>query len=164
MRVETVTRDSLPDMGALRFSPGQVAAFERDGFVTPIDVLDGDGVRLLARQLLPAQAFDGPMEGLLESLEPAQRAEFNSSVPAVLRAGQASIHHSHTVHGSFGNRSDRPRRALVLNYLAADTRVADGSQPLLAGVPLLPEGAVVEGPDFPVVLDLGERAGSGQAG
>ena len=35
----------------------------------------------------------------------------------------------------------------------AETRVADGSQPLLRGVPRLPDGAVVDGPEFPVVYE-----------
>jgi ectoine hydroxylase-related dioxygenase (phytanoyl-CoA dioxygenase family) len=75
-------------------------------------------------------------------------------VPALLRAGQAAIHHSHTLHGSWGNRSERPRRALVLNYLGPDTRSADGTRPLLRGVPAVPRGAVIEGPWFPIALDL----------
>ena len=74
-----------------------------------------------------------------------------------MRAGQATIHHSHTLHGSGPNRSGRWRRAVVLNYMAATVRVADGSQPLLRGVPLLATGAVVDGPDFPIVFDA--RAG-----
>jgi hypothetical protein len=36
--------------------------------------------------------------------------------------------------------------------MAADTRVVDGSEPLLKGVPLLPEGALVEGEHFPLLL------------
>ncbi len=72
-------------------------------------------------------------------------------VAVPVRAGQATIHHSHTLHGSDRNRSDRWRRAAVFNYMGADVRVADGAAPLLRGVPLLPTGAVVEGPDFPIV-------------
>ena len=101
--------------------------------------------------LLPKQAFDGPIDALLDHLDAERRAAF-APVPVELRAGQASIHDAHTVHGSYGNRSDRLRRSLVLNYMGADTVVADGTQPLLRGVPLLAEGALVEGPHFPVVL------------
>jgi hypothetical protein len=35
----------------------------------------------------------------------------------------------------------------------AATRVADGSQPLLAHVPSIDEGALVDGPFFPIVLN-----------
>ncbi len=98
--------------------------------------------------LLPKLPFDAPLEAIRVHLPPG--AEFAPiAVPA--RAGQATIHHSHVLHGSDRNRSDRWRRAIVLNYMGADVRVADGSQPLLRGVPLLPTGAVVDGPDFPIV-------------
>ena len=32
-----------------------------------------------------------------------------------------------------------------------DTRCADGEKPLLAGVPVIPEGAVIDGDYFPIV-------------
>ncbi|MCK5944019.1 MAG: phytanoyl-CoA dioxygenase family protein [Planctomycetes bacterium] len=99
--------------------------------------------------LLPSLPFDSPLEAIRAQL-PAGANFAPVAVP--VPAGSATFHHSHTLHGSDRNRSDRWRRAVVLNYMAADTRVADGSQPLLAGVPPLPEGAVIEGPDFPVVL------------
>jgi ectoine hydroxylase-related dioxygenase (phytanoyl-CoA dioxygenase family) len=97
--------------------------------------------------LLPKSRFDGPMQ---------QVGGADGAVPALLRAGEASLHHSHTLHGSHANRSDRPRRALVFNYMGAKTRSADGTTPLLRGVPLVPEGEVIEGEHFPIVLDLGE--------
>ena len=94
--------------------------------------------------LLPKARFDGPMD---------QVTAARGAVPAVVRAGQASIHHSHTVHGSHANTSDRPRRALVFNYMGARTRCADGTTPLLKGVPLVREGEVIDGEFFPIVLD-----------
>jgi hypothetical protein len=106
--------------------------------------------------LLPKQAFDGPMDGVLAHLDRAQRAAFRR-VPATMPRGHASIHHSHTLHGSFANLSSRPRRSVVLNYMAPDTRVADGSAPLLRGVPYLEQGAIVDGPHFPIVLERGRR-------
>lgn len=101
-------------------------------------------------ELLPAVSFDAPIDSLLEHLPPDRREAF-APVPVRLRAGEASIHHSHTVHGSHPNCADRPRRALVINAMHPDTRCADGSRPLLRGVPLLPEGAVIEGDHFPLV-------------
>ncbi|MFM1872946.1 MAG: hypothetical protein RL398_2368 [Planctomycetota bacterium] len=98
--------------------------------------------------LLPKLPFDAPLEAIRPHLPPG--AEFRP-VAVPVRAGQATLHHSHTLHGSDRNRSDRWRRAVVLNYMGAHVRVADGSQPLLRGVPLLPTGALVEGPDFPLV-------------
>jgi ectoine hydroxylase-related dioxygenase (phytanoyl-CoA dioxygenase family) len=70
-----------------------------------------------------------------------------------VRAGQATFHHSHTLHGSDQNRSTRWRRAVVCNYMGAHVRVADGSQPLLRGVPLLKTGELITGKDFPIVFE-----------
>ena len=49
----------------------------------------------------------------------------------VLKAGECTFHTLHTVNGSYGNRSDRPRRAVVLNFMKSDTRSGDGVSPLL---------------------------------
>jgi len=98
--------------------------------------------------LLPSVPFDAPLEEVRRHLPP----DFEwcpVAVPA--RAGQATIHHSHTLHGSDRNRSQRWRRAAVLNYIGPDVRVTDDSAPLLRGVPHLSRGAVVEGEHFPVV-------------
>jgi len=83
-------------------------------------------------------------------------------VPVPGKPGEASFHHSHTVHGSYGNNSDRPRRAVVLNYMGPETRCVDGSRPLLKGVPLIAEGALIEGDYFPIALDLDRLAASPQ--
>ena len=98
--------------------------------------------------LLPKLPFDAPLEAIRAHLPPGA-AFAPVAVPA--RAGQATIHHSHVLHGSGPNKSARWRRAVVLNYMGAHVRVADGAAPLLRGVPPLPTGALVEGPDFPVV-------------
>jgi ectoine hydroxylase-related dioxygenase (phytanoyl-CoA dioxygenase family) len=100
--------------------------------------------------LLPKLPFDAPLEAIRAQL-PAGAAWRPVAVP--LRAGQATIHHSHTLHGSDRNRSARWRRAAVLNFMAPDVRVAGSGEPLLRGVPALPVGAVVDGPHFPLVLD-----------
>jgi len=102
--------------------------------------------------LLPKLPFDAPLEAIRAHLPPG--ASWNP-VAVPVRAGQATIHHSHVLHGSDRNRSARWRRACALNYMGAHVRVADGREPLLKGVPLLLEGAVVEGPDFPIVFDAG---------
>lgn len=114
--------------------------------------------------LLPKLPFDSDLEAIQEVLTDEQRAAF-APVAVPVRAGHGTIHHSHTLHGSAGNRSAWPRRALVLNYMAEDVCVADGSEPLLRGVPLLPAGAVVHGEHFPIVLDLerGPASGRGRA-
>lgn len=101
--------------------------------------------------LLPKLPFDAPLEAIRACLP--QGASWRP-VAVPVRAGQATIHHSHTLHGSDQNRSERWRRAAVLNYMGGHVRVADGSAPLLRGAPLLPTGALVDGPMFPLVWPL----------
>lgn len=48
---------------------------------------------------------------------------------------------------------------LVLNFMAAEVRVAEESSPLLRNVPSLAVGELVEGEHFPIVWDR-LRAGS----
>jgi len=103
--------------------------------------------------LLPPVSFGQDMEAFRE-LIPEELREGFRPVPVPLKAGEASIHHPLTVHGSWGNSSPGPRRAVVLNYMAPDTRSADGRLPLLRGTALVERGAVIDGPHFPIVLDL----------
>ncbi len=98
--------------------------------------------------LLPAIPFDADLESIREHVA----AELTwDPQPVACRAGEATLHHSHTLHGSGPNRSSRWRRAVVLNYMAADVRVADDTGPLLRGVPHLAKGARIEGEHFPLV-------------
>jgi hypothetical protein len=101
---------------------------------------------------LPAVEFGGAMEQLHAHLSEAQREAF-APVTVPLRAGQASVHHSGMIHGSLANRSARPRRGIVLNYMCAQTKCADGESPLLAGSQLIEAGGLVEGPFFPLVYE-----------
>jgi ectoine hydroxylase-related dioxygenase (phytanoyl-CoA dioxygenase family) len=103
--------------------------------------------------LLAPVSFGRDMEAFREFLPVGLREQFRP-VPVPLPAGYASFHHPLTVHGSYENRSDGPRRAVVLNYMAPDTRSADGRLPLLAGTPIVRRGDVIDGEDFPIVLDL----------
>ncbi|MCY2958103.1 MAG: phytanoyl-CoA dioxygenase family protein [Planctomycetota bacterium] len=100
--------------------------------------------------LLPKLPFDAPVDAIRSHLPPGATWR---PVPAPVKAGYATIHHSHTLHGSYGNRSDRWRRACVFNYMGDHVRVADDSVPLLRGVAPIKRGSVVDGEAFPVVLD-----------
>ena len=100
--------------------------------------------------LLPKISLTEDMDAVKGHLTPEQAAAFEP-VSMVLKAGECTFHHSHTVHGSYGNRSDRPRRGVVLNFMRPDTRCADGTAPLLTGVPVIPEGEVIEGDYFPLL-------------
>ena len=54
------------------------------------------------------------------------------------------------IHGSFENRSDKPRRAAVINVIR-DGVVSDTDEPLLAGVPVIPRGHKIDGRFFPLL-------------
>lgn len=103
--------------------------------------------------LLAPVSFGRDMEAFRDFL-PAELRERFRPVPVPLAAGQASFHHPLTVHGSYENRTPGPRRAAVVNYMAPDTRSAEGRVPLLAGTPVVARGDVIEGAHFPIVLDL----------
>ena len=92
------------------------------------------------------------MDQIQAHLSDPQRAAFQPA-PVHLKAGEASIHHSGTIHGSFANTSNGPRRGVVLNFMSPETRCADSTIPLLDGCPLLEVGALIEGPFFPITLD-----------
>ena len=73
-------------------------------------------------------------------------------VPSKLYREEAVSHHPLAVYGSLENKSDRWRRAAVLNYMADGTR-SDSEAPLLDGVPAVPKGEVLQGRFFPLVMD-----------
>lgn len=105
--------------------------------------------------LLPKLQLLEDMDGIQSVLTDEQRAQFKA-VPLELEAGEVSFHHSMTLHGSYGNTSDRPRRGVVLNFMHPETKSADGKHPLLIHTQPIPEGAVIEGENFPIVYDANE--------
>lgn len=106
-------------------------------------------------ELLPKVSLTKEMDAVVEVMTPEQREQFKP-VPLELKAGECSFHHSHTLHGSYGNNANHPRRGIVLNFMHPETRSADGTQPLLAHTPLVPEGEIIEGVNFPIVYDADE--------
>lgn len=103
-------------------------------------------------ELLPKVSLTKDMDAVKDVMTPEQLAQFKP-VPMELKAGQCSFHHSHTLHGSYGNKADHPRRGIVLNFMHPETRSADGRQPLLANTPLIPEGEIIQGANYPIVYD-----------
>ena len=57
------------------------------------------------------------------------------------------------VHGSYENRSDRPRRATLVNVFRDGVRSAT-DEPRLTGVSVIPKGQKIEGQFFPLLFDL----------
>lgn len=102
--------------------------------------------------LLPITGLAGNMEAIKEVLTPDQWEQFNHPVAIELKAGECSFHHPLMVHGSFANRTERPRRAVVVNAFR-DGVCSDSDAELLKGVPPIAKGQKMEGKFFPLLYD-----------
>src|ERR1043166_6019540 len=100
--------------------------------------------------LLPITGLANDMNAIQTVLSDEQKEQFQP-VAIELKAGECSFHHPLMVHGSFENRSDRPRRGAVINVFRDGVRSAS-SEPLLQGVPPIPAGEKIQGQFFPVLL------------
>lgn len=69
--------------------------------------------------------FASGLEPDLEArLTPAQRARVSeATIPLEVRAGDVTIHHCLTLHGSGGNSSARPRKTVIAHLVDGDSRV-----------------------------------------
>lgn len=99
--------------------------------------------------LLPRGDLGNDMTAVFKHPNAEQMDAFKP-VPAVMKAGEASFHHPMTVHGSYENNSDRPRRGVVVNFIKDGVR-SNTNEPLLEGVPLIPMGDKIEGQFFPLL-------------
>ncbi len=102
-------------------------------------------------RLLPVTGLAGDMLAIQSVLSNEQKRAWHP-VAVELKAGEASFHHPLMVHGSFENRTDRPRRATVINVFKDGTRSMSDT-PLLKGVPPIPAGQAMGGQFFPLLYD-----------
>lgn len=102
--------------------------------------------------LLPITGLAGDMAAIREVLNEDQWDQFNHPVAAEVRRGECTFHHPLMIHGSFENRTDRPRRATVINAFRDGVRSAS-DEALLTGVPPVPSGQLMSGQFFPLLLD-----------
>lgn len=102
--------------------------------------------------LLPKPVIAGEMEGIKDFLSEEQKKAFDHPAFAEVKAGEAIFHHSLTLHGSGANRSEKPRRAFVINAIA-DGVISDSNDVLLDGVPVIPKGEKIEGQFFPLLYE-----------
>jgi len=100
---------------------------------------------------LPKTRLAGDMEAIQAVLTDEQRAQFKP-VAIELRPGECSFHHPRLIHGSFANRSNRQRRATVINVFRDGVK-SNSDDPLLEGVPTIPRGERMGGQFFPLLLD-----------
>lgn len=103
--------------------------------------------------LLPITGLAGDMDAIKEVLNEEQWEQFQNPVAIELKAGQAAFHHPLLVHGSYANRTERPRRAIVLNVFA-DGTLSDSDETLLNGVPPVEKGKKMEGQFFPLLYNV----------
>jgi len=102
--------------------------------------------------LLPTTHLAKGMDAILGILTEEQRAQFKP-VACELKAGEAVFHHPLMLHGSYENRSPRPRRAVVINLFRDGTR-SDSDGPLLEGVPAISRGEKMAGQFFPLLYSV----------
>lgn len=102
--------------------------------------------------LLDKPELAGDMEGINEFLNSKQQKEFKKKVAVEMPKGYATFHHPLAVHGSYENKSEKPRRAFVLNAFA-DGTISDSNEPLLQGVNVIPKGEKMDGQFFPLLFE-----------
>jgi ectoine hydroxylase-related dioxygenase (phytanoyl-CoA dioxygenase family) len=91
------------------------------------------------------------MNAIISALTPEQQRDFKP-VPIELKRGECSFHHPLMVHGSYENRSNSARRAVVLNVFR-DGVISASDTPPLEGVPAIPAGERMAGRFFPLLFD-----------
>jgi len=102
--------------------------------------------------LLPKTVLAGDIAGIKAYLNDEQKKQFEHPLHAEVKAGEAIFHHPLTLHGSGENKSDKPRRAFVINAFA-DGVISDSNEPMLEGVPIVPKGEKMQGQFFPLLYD-----------
>lgn len=100
--------------------------------------------------LLPITGLAGDMDAIRDVLSDEQWEQFQKPVAIELKRGECSFHHPLMVHGSFENRTERPRRAVVVNVVR-DGVCSASNEPLLAGVPAVSTGEKLAGRFFPLL-------------
>lgn len=101
--------------------------------------------------LLDKPELAGDMEGLMDYLTEEQKAVFKP-IPIELKKGYASFHHPLMVHGSYANKSERARRAFVLNVFA-DGTLSNSDDELLPTTPGIPKRQKMQGQFYPLLFD-----------
>ena len=102
--------------------------------------------------LLPKPDLAGELQGISQFLNDEQKKVFEHPIPVEVKAGEAIFHHPFTLHGSGENKSEKPRRAFVINAFS-DGVISDSNEPLLSGVPVVPKGEKMKGKFFPLLFD-----------
>ena len=101
--------------------------------------------------LLNRLELGGEMEAIFEQLSDEQKAAIKP-VPMELKKGYGCFHHPLMLHGSFENRSNRSRRAMVINVFA-DGTYSNSDDVMLRGTDYsVPKGQPMNGKFFPLLF------------
>lgn len=103
-------------------------------------------------KLLDKINLAGDMDSLKKILSEDQKKQYDNRVAIEMPKGYGTFHHPLLVHGSYENRSDRPRRAFVINVFA-DGTISNSDGELLQTVPLIKKGHKMEGQYFPLLYE-----------
>ncbi|KAL4229182.1 hypothetical protein ACF0H5_012220 [Mactra antiquata] len=133
LTVHIALDDQTEENGALNYIPGSHRWMRNDG------------------QPLPVTDFNFKDMESIKTILTEEEKELFKPVCGNLKKGTASFHHALSVHGSYGNRSDVPRRAAVLNYFQ-DGVLSNTNDELLKGIKI-PKNEKMQGQFFPVVFD-----------
>lgn len=100
--------------------------------------------------LLERLELGGEMDAIFSQLTEEQKYQIKP-VPMELKKGHACFHHPLMLHGSFPNKSQNSRRALVLNVFADGTQ-SDTNDTMLRGTDInISKGNKMEGKFFPLL-------------
>jgi len=85
----------------------------------------------------------------------AMPAEFQEHkvevIPCPVKKGEVHFHHALTWHGSHGNSSARPRRAIAIHYMTQDTRFVASGEHVMKQFVEVGDGEKMQGEHFPLV-------------
>lgn len=108
--------------------------------------------------LVEKTALAGDMYAVREALTPLQQQDFDRKIPIALSRGEATFHHPALMHGSYENRSERSRRATVINVFTDGvlSNVNEQNRPASGVYPEFPPGEPMREPYYPL-LDPREK-------
>lgn len=97
----------------------------------------------------------GNMEKLFDDpkMPPGETIEI---VPLPTKAGHCTFHHSLTFHGTSINTTDRPRRAVIVHYMAGDSRYNAAKDHVVSKYISCADGEVISSEMLPLVFHKGE--------
>jgi ectoine hydroxylase-related dioxygenase (phytanoyl-CoA dioxygenase family) len=105
---------------------------------------------------LPITGLTGDMDSVRDVLPDELKEKFQP-VAVELKKGECTFHHARTMHGSYANTTEQPRRATVINVFQ-DGVMSNSDGAPVAGVPPIPKGEKMGGQFFPLLFDPGNRS------